>query len=309
MQLLGDGGLAPKDVSMSERWAATSSPAGPDGTRTATAPPPPPPPPRASRKTSAVHQFGLMSPPDSEGYHAIGSAFGRAEGEAGRAGPVGPVGPLADADADATRRKRQGRARQAGTRRCGQSAREGPGDQSQMGGGGGEGIANGNGIANGTAPAPAPSASPPPPPGQRQTAYREKNRVAAAKCRAKKKTQNDSLLERDRRESHLNRALKRDLMHLRNVLAELKGHTLLHDPEVCRCRGIHEYSRRQAGLVARGVAPGYAAAGGADAVDANANATAPPVEAVRASVPVSPVAPRRRAPRPAAQARDFAGGE
>lgn len=93
--------------------------------------------------------------------------------------------------------------------------------------------------------------------GERQAHYREKNRVAAAKCRAKKKNHNDGLEEMHRDEASKNKILKAELMGLRNELAQLKGLTLEHSPDSCRCHGIHEYSMRQASLIARGAAPQY----------------------------------------------------
>lgn len=93
--------------------------------------------------------------------------------------------------------------------------------------------------------------------GQRQAHYREKNRVAAAKCRAKKKSHNDNLEEIHRDEASKNKILKAELMSLRNELAQLKGLSLEHGPDSCQCHGIHEYSLRQANLIARGAAPQY----------------------------------------------------
>lgn len=93
--------------------------------------------------------------------------------------------------------------------------------------------------------------------GERQAHYREKNRVAAAKCRAKKKNHNDHLEEIHRDEASKNKILRAELMGLRNELAQLKGMTLEHSPDNCQCQGIHEYSMRQASLIARGAAPQY----------------------------------------------------
>lgn len=90
---------------------------------------------------------------------------------------------------------------------------------------------------------------------KRQAYYREKNRVAAAKCRAKKKNLKDNLEEVHRGEASKNKMLKAELMGLRNELAQLKGLMLEHSPENCHCRGIHEYSMRQASLIARGAGP------------------------------------------------------
>lgn len=93
--------------------------------------------------------------------------------------------------------------------------------------------------------------------GERQAHYREKNRVAAAKCRAKKKNHNDHLEEIHRDEASKNKILRAELMGLRNELAQLKGLTLEHSPDSCQCHGIHKYSMRQASLIARGAAPQY----------------------------------------------------
>ena len=93
--------------------------------------------------------------------------------------------------------------------------------------------------------------------GERQAHYREKNRIAAAKCRAKKKDHNDNLEEIHRDEASKNKILKAELMGLRNELAQLRTLTLEHGPDSCNCHGIHEYSMRQADLIARGAAPQY----------------------------------------------------
>lgn len=93
--------------------------------------------------------------------------------------------------------------------------------------------------------------------GERQAHYREKNKLAAAKCRAKKKDRNDLLEEMHRNEASKNKTLRADLMGLRNMLAQLRGLTLEHGPNNCQCYGIHEYSMRQARLIARAIAPQY----------------------------------------------------
>lgn len=79
--------------------------------------------------------------------------------------------------------------------------------------------------------------------------HRERNRVAAAKCRAKKKVHHDFLEELHRNTARKNQALKAELMGLRNERAQLQNLTLQHGPDNCHCEGIQEYTERQANLL------------------------------------------------------------
>lgn len=74
--------------------------------------------------------------------------------------------------------------------------------------------------------------------------YREKNRVAAAKCRAKKKEHVDHLEENHRRQSMLNTALKQTEKSLRDELSFWRTQALQHT--FCNCRPIQDYNLRKA---------------------------------------------------------------
>lgn len=74
--------------------------------------------------------------------------------------------------------------------------------------------------------------------------YREKNRVAAAKCRAKKKEHVDHLEETHRTQSVLNTALKQTEKALRDELSFWRTQALQHT--FCNCRSVQEYNMRKA---------------------------------------------------------------
>ncbi|KAJ9618982.1 hypothetical protein H2203_008798 [Taxawa tesnikishii (nom. ined.)] len=78
----------------------------------------------------------------------------------------------------------------------------------------------------------------------RREKYREKNRVAAAKCRAKKKEHVDLLEENHRTQSVLNAALKSTEKGLRDELSFWRTQALQHT--FCNCRPIQEYNLRKA---------------------------------------------------------------
>jgi len=81
---------------------------------------------------------------------------------------------------------------------------------------------------------------------ERKEQYREKNKIAAAKCRNKKRKYNDKIdLQASDLESR-NKALKTELMDLRNVVLILKDQILKHSPQDCSCTRLHEYSMAQA---------------------------------------------------------------
>ena len=78
--------------------------------------------------------------------------------------------------------------------------------------------------------------------------YREKNRVAAAKCRAKKKEHIDGLEESHRTQSMLNALLKQTAQTLRDELSFWRTQALQHG--YCDCKAIQEYNMRKARALA-----------------------------------------------------------
>nr|OQO30932.1 hypothetical protein B0A51_04159 [Rachicladosporium sp. CCFEE 5018] len=80
--------------------------------------------------------------------------------------------------------------------------------------------------------------------------YREKNRLAAAKCRAKKKNDIEGVEDRYRNLSAMNSALKKQVQDLRGELTNLRTHALDH--QSCNCR-IANYNVNQAQKVAMGL--------------------------------------------------------
>ncbi|KAK1076178.1 hypothetical protein LTR33_009173 [Friedmanniomyces endolithicus] len=85
--------------------------------------------------------------------------------------------------------------------------------------------------------------------------YREKNRIAAAKCRAKKKGSVDGLEEDYRRLNAIHNFLTRELRELRDEFSALRTVALQHTAAThgCGCEGLHEYNRRKASQVAYGL--------------------------------------------------------
>jgi len=86
-------------------------------------------------------------------------------------------------------------------------------------------------------------------PGKREK-YREKNRVAAAKCRAKKKENVDVLEDNHRTQSVLNSALKQSEQSLRDELSYWRTQALQHT--FCNCHPIQEYNMCKARNLAAG---------------------------------------------------------
>ncbi|KAK4981804.1 hypothetical protein LTR66_009692 [Elasticomyces elasticus] len=80
--------------------------------------------------------------------------------------------------------------------------------------------------------------------GLKKEMYREKNRVAAAKCRAKKKTAVDGLEQTGRYHSSMNTHLKIELKALRDELSSLRNMALQHTD--CSCHALQSYNMRQA---------------------------------------------------------------
>ncbi|KAK1066149.1 hypothetical protein LTR74_007367 [Friedmanniomyces endolithicus] len=85
--------------------------------------------------------------------------------------------------------------------------------------------------------------------------YREKNRIAAAKCRAKKKGSVDGLEEDYRRLNAVHNFLTRELRELRDEFSALRTVALQHTSATqgCGCQVLHEYNRRKASEVAYGL--------------------------------------------------------
>ncbi|EME85599.1 uncharacterized protein MYCFIDRAFT_19704, partial [Pseudocercospora fijiensis CIRAD86] len=60
--------------------------------------------------------------------------------------------------------------------------------------------------------------------------YREKNRLAAAKCRSKKKTHTEGLEESARFITAQNNKLRAEERELRDMFSSLRHQALAHDP-------------------------------------------------------------------------------
>jgi len=82
------------------------------------------------------------------------------------------------------------------------------------------------------------------PDGSKREIHRERNRAAAAKCRATKKKDADDLEETFHRQSKLHIALKQTLTSLRDELSLLRTQALQHT--FCTCRAIQDYNMRKA---------------------------------------------------------------
>jgi hypothetical protein len=82
---------------------------------------------------------------------------------------------------------------------------------------------------------------------------REKNRLAAAKCRAKKKANSEDMQETHREGSQQHSYLLREMRELRDQKAFLRNSLLQHEPGVCQCHAIHRFNFAQAQQLAMGV--------------------------------------------------------
>jgi len=80
---------------------------------------------------------------------------------------------------------------------------------------------------------------------------RARNKVAAKKCRAKKKRGADDLQKTHRRCSATNSYLKSQERELRTALVSLRYLFLQHDSTRCDCRSLHEFNARQAATMGR----------------------------------------------------------
>jgi hypothetical protein len=85
--------------------------------------------------------------------------------------------------------------------------------------------------------------------GDKKEKYREKNRLAAAKCRAKKKENIEDIEVKHRKLSAMNSSLKKQVQDLRGELTGLRTHALNHQD--CNCQ-ISRYNINQAKRVAMG---------------------------------------------------------
>lgn len=77
--------------------------------------------------------------------------------------------------------------------------------------------------------------------------YREKNRLAAAKCRQKKKNKTDDLEEKHRDLSAQNKHLKRVERQAREELTVLRDMALKHnaDSPGCNCTSLHRFNKQR----------------------------------------------------------------
>ncbi|KAK4505647.1 hypothetical protein PRZ48_003612 [Zasmidium cellare] len=88
--------------------------------------------------------------------------------------------------------------------------------------------------------------------------YRLKNRIAASKCRMKKKENTSSLEESARAASAENTRLRAEERSLRDLLSSMRDQALAHDPSSCNCQAVHLYNRRKAEEL-MGILPGATA--------------------------------------------------
>ena len=89
--------------------------------------------------------------------------------------------------------------------------------------------------------------------GKSTNVQRKKNRLAAAKCRAKKKATLEDIQETHREGSQLNSYLHCEMRELRDQKAFLWNSLLQHEPGVCQCHAIHRFNFVQAQQLALGM--------------------------------------------------------
>ena len=82
--------------------------------------------------------------------------------------------------------------------------------------------------------------------GKNAALQREKNRVAAAKCRAKKKAISEEMQETYHENVRRNAYMQREVRELRYHKAYLRNSLLQHESGICRCHAIHRFNRAQA---------------------------------------------------------------
>jgi len=82
---------------------------------------------------------------------------------------------------------------------------------------------------------------------------RAKNRIAAAKCRAKKKAVSEKMQDIHREGARAHNYLRREVRELRDQKAFLLNALLLHEPGVCQCDAVHRLNMALAQQMATGV--------------------------------------------------------
>ncbi|TKA78348.1 hypothetical protein B0A49_01230 [Cryomyces minteri] len=85
--------------------------------------------------------------------------------------------------------------------------------------------------------------------GVKRDRFLERNRLAAAKCRQKKKVWTEGLEERGRNAQAQNTFLRAEIANLRNELMSLKGMVLTHVEANCGCTRIREYVGQAANVI------------------------------------------------------------
>lgn len=81
---------------------------------------------------------------------------------------------------------------------------------------------------------------------------REKNRIAAAKCRTKKKATSEKMQDVHREGARTNYYLQREVRELRDQKAFLRNALLCHEPGMCQCNAVHRFNMALAQQVAKG---------------------------------------------------------
>lgn len=79
-----------------------------------------------------------------------------------------------------------------------------------------------------------------------QECRRAKNRSAATKCRAKKRSDAKALQEAYEQSSSQNAYLKREERVLRRLVTSLRDFALQHDSRRCRCKSLHAFNKKRA---------------------------------------------------------------
>lgn len=77
---------------------------------------------------------------------------------------------------------------------------------------------------------------------EKRAKNREKNRLAAAKCRAKMKEEEDDLVKRYKMITACNKLMKQQKRDHRNELSKLRLKALSHNVNECYCNDIHRYN-------------------------------------------------------------------
>lgn len=80
---------------------------------------------------------------------------------------------------------------------------------------------------------------------------RARNKVAAQKCRAKKRRETEGLQERYREFAAENSLLIRQERELRTALLSLREFGIQHGPPRCQCHSLHDFNIRQAARIGR----------------------------------------------------------